>query len=103
MTFRHIFWPALPAFTLGAVIGAASGGALVVEPAGAWVRIGVGAFVMWSVLGRPARGVRDWPVLVGAVSSFLTMFFGATGSSSPRSRNARAAAPRPCRHPARRS
>ncbi len=79
VTFRHIFWPALPAFSLGSVIGAATGGALVINLPGAWVQIGVGSFVIWSVLGRPPRGVRDWPVLVGAVSSFLTMFFGATG------------------------
>ncbi len=69
----------LAAFTLGSVIGAASGGALVINLPGARAQIGVGAFVMWSVLGRPPRGVRDWPVLVGAVSSSSTMFFGATG------------------------
>ncbi|MBN7786981.1 sulfite exporter TauE/SafE family protein [Ponticoccus gilvus] len=79
MTFRHIFWPALPMFTLGSLVGALAGGAVVVNLPAAWVQIGIGAFVMWSVLGRPPRGVRDWPLLVGAVSSFLTMFFGATG------------------------
>ncbi|KMK68826.1 sulfite exporter TauE/SafE family protein [Puniceibacterium sp. IMCC21224] len=79
VTLRHIFWPAVPAFALGSLIGAAMGGALVINLPPEWVQIGVGAFVIWSVLGRPPRGVRDWPVVVGAVSSFLTMFFGATG------------------------
>ncbi|WP_246107356.1 sulfite exporter TauE/SafE family protein [Puniceibacterium confluentis] len=79
VTFRHIFWPALPAFTLGSVIGAAAGGAMVVNLPPEWVQIGVGSFVIWSVFARPPRGLRDWPILVGAVSSFLTMFFGATG------------------------
>ena len=77
--FRHIFWPALPAFTLGSVIGAGIGGSLAVSLPPAWVQIGVGSFVIWSVLGRPPKGVRDWPLTVGAISSFLTMFFGATG------------------------
>ncbi|MBS0123797.1 sulfite exporter TauE/SafE family protein [Thetidibacter halocola] len=79
ITFRHIFWPALPAFTVGSVIGAALGGALVVNLPPEWVQIGVGGFVLWSVLGRPPRQVRDWPGIVGAISTFLTMFFGATG------------------------
>ena len=79
VTFRHIFWPALPAFTLGSAIGAGIGGSLAVSLPPAWVQIGVGSFVIWSVLGRPPKGVRDWPLTVGAISSFLTMFFGATG------------------------
>ncbi|TRW99719.1 sulfite exporter TauE/SafE family protein [Paracoccus sp. M683] len=79
VTFRHIFWPALPAFAIGSVIGAGLGGAVAINLPPEWVQIGVGSFVIWSVLGKPPRDVRDWPVLVGAVSSFLTMFFGATG------------------------
>ena len=79
VTFRHIFWPALPAFAAGSVAGALAGGAIAVSLPPAWVQIGVGCFVIWSVLARPPRGLRDWPMLVGAVSSFLTMFFGATG------------------------
>ena len=79
VTFRHIFWPAVPAFALGSVIGAGVGGSLAVSLPPAWVQIGVGSFVIWSVLGRPPKGVRDWPLAVGVVSSFLTMFFGATG------------------------
>lgn len=79
MTLRHIFWPAIPMFAAGSVIGAASGGLVVVNLPAAWVQIGVGGFVVWSVLGSAPQGVRDWPFLVGVVSSFLTMFFGATG------------------------
>jgi uncharacterized membrane protein YfcA len=79
VTFGHIFWPALPAFTAGSVAGAALGGTIVVSLPPAWVQIGVGGFVIWSVLARPPKGLRDWPALVGVVSSFLTMFFGATG------------------------
>ncbi len=79
VTIRHVFWPALPAFAVGSVLGAGLGGLLVVNLPAAWVQIGIGGFVAWSVLGRAPQGVRDWPLTVGAVSSFLTMFFGATG------------------------
>lgn len=79
IVFRHIFWPALPAFAAGSVIGAALGGSIVTNLPPAWVQIGVGSFVIWSVLARPPEGLRNWPLLVGGISSFLTMFFGATG------------------------
>lgn len=79
VTFRHIYWPALPAFALGSLVGAGIGGAVVVNLPPAWVQIGVGGFVIWSVLAKPPKAVRDWPLVIGAISSFLTMFFGATG------------------------
>ena len=79
MTFRHIHWPALPMFAAGSLIGALAGGATVMNLPASWVQIGVGTFVIWSALGRAPKAIRDWPMLVGAVSSFLTMFFGATG------------------------
>ena len=79
VTFRHIFWPVLPVFVLGTIIGAMAGGAIVVSLPPAWVQIGVGSFVIWSVLSRPPKALKNWPFLVGMLSSFLTMFFGATG------------------------
>ncbi len=79
IVFRQIFWPAIPAFAVGSVIGAAVGGSIVVNLPSAWVQIGVGCFVIWTVFMRPPQGLRNWPLLVGAMSSFLTMFFGATG------------------------
>ena len=79
ITLAHVHWSALPAFALGSLGGAATGGLLVVNFPAALVQMGLGLFIVWSVLGRPPRGVRNWPVAVGAVSSFLTMFFGATG------------------------
>ena len=47
ITFGRIFWPAIPAFAAGSVIGAAAGGAIVVSLPPAWVQIGVGCFVIW--------------------------------------------------------
>ncbi|SDE87868.1 Uncharacterized membrane protein YfcA [Paracoccus isoporae] len=79
LTFRHIFWPALPGFAAGSVIGAAIGGSVAVNLPPEWVQLGVGGFILWSVLGRAPRAVRDWPLTVGVISSVLTMFFGASG------------------------
>lgn len=76
---RHAFWPAVPAFVAGSTAGAALGGVLVVRIPPAYVQIGIGLFITWSVLARPPRAIRDWPFAVGLTSSFLTMFFGATG------------------------
>jgi len=76
---RHVHWPGFAAFSLGAVIGVSLGGAVAVNLPAAVVQIGVGGFVIWSVLGRPPRWLSRWSALTGMISSFLTMFFGATG------------------------
>lgn len=76
---RSVSWPALPAFAAGSVAGAALGGSVVVALPPPAVQIGVGAFVIWSVFARPPRWLGRWPWLAGGISSFLTMFFGATG------------------------
>jgi len=75
----HVHWPPIAAFGLGTVAGAVSGGVIVVNlPPGA-VLIGVGTFVIWSVLARPPAWLSHLPLVSGLFSSFLTMFFGATG------------------------
>ncbi|MCG6901933.1 MAG: sulfite exporter TauE/SafE family protein [Rhodobacter sp.] len=79
LLFRHVFWPALPLFALGSVLGSVLGGLIVVEINPRWVQAGVGAFILWSVLSRPPAWLKRWPAITGAISSFLTMFFGATG------------------------
>lgn len=79
VTLRHAYWAAVPAFVGGSAIGAALGGVLVIRIPPALVQIGIGLFIVWSVLARPPRAIRDWPLAIGVVSSFLTMFFGATG------------------------
>jgi uncharacterized protein len=79
LTLRHVFWPAMGWFTVGSLIGVALGAALVVNIPPALVQLGVGLFIIWSVLARPPMWLRRWPVLTGGISTFLTMFFGATG------------------------
>lgn len=76
---RHTFWSVVPAFLVGSVIGAVAGGSLAVSIPPAVVQVGVGLFIIWSVLSKPPRTRRSWPLGVGVFSSFLTMFFGATG------------------------
>jgi uncharacterized membrane protein YfcA len=76
---RHIFWPAIPAFAVGTALGTVAGGLVVVELPAAAVQIGVGLFVIWTVLARPPDWLRNQPVIGGFISAFLTMFFGATG------------------------
>lgn len=77
--WRHILWPSLPAFGFGSLIGAGLGGVVVVNIPPALVQVGIGLFVIWSVLARAPGVVRDRPFAVGITSSFLTMFFGASG------------------------
>ncbi len=79
MLFRYIHRPAIPAFAIGTLIGSVLGGSVVVSLPPQVVQISVGAFVIYSVLARPPEWLRRWPWLTGGVSSFLTMFFGATG------------------------
>ncbi|SLN37340.1 sulfite exporter TauE/SafE family protein [Roseisalinus antarcticus] len=77
--WRHIHGAALPGFALGAVVGSVAGGLIAVDLPASVVQAGVGCFVIFSVLARPPAWLRNMPVVAGVVSSFLTMFFGATG------------------------
>jgi uncharacterized membrane protein YfcA len=79
LLFKQVHWSAIPAFAVGSVAGVGIGGAIVVELPPAIVQIGVGAFVIWTVFATAPRWLSRWPAIAGLVSSFLTMFFGATG------------------------
>jgi len=75
----HVYWPQFWAFVIGGAVGVVLGGAIAADLP-AWAgQIGIGFFIIWSVLRKPPQWMVRWPALTGAVSSFLTMFFGATG------------------------
>jgi uncharacterized protein len=70
----------LPPFVLGSLLGVALGGTLYVQFPPWAVQFGVAGFILWSVFGKlPTIGGRH-VFAAGTVSSFLTMFFGATGT-----------------------
>lgn len=77
--FRHIHWQPCLSFAIGSLLGVAGGGALVFNLPPALVQVGVGLFVLWSIFRKPPRWMSGMPAISGALSSFLTMFFGATG------------------------
>lgn len=79
MFLRHLMWSALPAFVVGSLVGVAVGGSVVVSLPGWMVQSVVGLFILWVVFARPPKWLSHWPLVTGFISSFLTMFFGATG------------------------
>ncbi|MBB96554.1 MAG: hypothetical protein CML68_18395 [Rhodobacteraceae bacterium] len=79
MTFRHVAAGVVGPFAVGALIGAALGGLFVIQLEPAVLQVAVGVFVLWSVAMKPPGFLRRSAGLAGAISSFLTMFFGATG------------------------
>jgi len=79
MMARHVDRGTFAPFLAGTALGAAAGGALAVALSPHWVQIGVGAFILWSIVATPPAFFRRAAALTGAISSFLSMFFGATG------------------------
>ena len=75
----HADWPTFAVFLVGALAGVVIGGLVVIDLPPAWIQIGVGAFILWTIFFKPPGFLRHSAWLAGAVSSILTMFFGATG------------------------
>ena len=74
-------WRVIAFFCLGSLLGAAVGGVTAVQLPPAVLNIGLAGFILWSVWGPAVATPGRFKVIVtGAFSSFLTMFFGATGS-----------------------
>jgi len=77
--FRYRDQGVLLAFTAGSIIGVALGGSVVVQLPPNLLKVGVGLFILWSVLATPPAFMRRSAAIAGGFSSFLTMFFGGTG------------------------
>ena len=77
----HVQWKILLPFVLGAVGGASLGGLTVVQLPAPVLKMGLACFILWSVWRPKSSAAGQVAVIVtGAFSSFLTMFFGATGT-----------------------
>jgi uncharacterized membrane protein YfcA len=71
--------PVLP-FVIGTVIGASLGAMVVVQLPPWAVQLALGIFIIWAVFAKLPPIQQRYILLGGVVSSFLTMFFGATGN-----------------------
>ena len=77
----HVEWPVLLPFVAGSLLGAGLGGLVAVQLPPAVLQIGLGCFILWSVWGKTVKATGNLAVVgTGIFSTFLTMFFGATGS-----------------------
>ena len=70
--------PILP-FLIGSCIGSGFGGALFVQFPSWFIKLIVGIFILWTIFGKIPEIKSKYMVFGGMFSSFLTMFFGATG------------------------
>ncbi|MEW5424340.1 sulfite exporter TauE/SafE family protein [Amorphus sp. 3PC139-8] len=82
LQFRHARFDVLLWFAVGALVGAAVGGMVVVDLPATTLKLAIGLFVLWSMWGKmPAIGAGNRFLIAagGAGSTLLTMFVGATG------------------------
>jgi len=80
LMLKQVERPSILPFLLGSILGVALGGVLFVQFPPWLIQLAIASFILWSVFGRlPPFGQRHI-FAAGAVSSFLTMLFGATGS-----------------------
>lgn len=78
----HIDWLRIAAFSAGAVFGAAAGAAIAVRMNSGLILIGLGLFIIastWIPIRRLAAIRLRGLAAIGALTTFLGMFFGATG------------------------
>jgi len=80
LMLRHVARSLALPFFAGSALGAFAGGLVAVQlPPWLW-QTGLGLFLIWSTWGRlPAIAGRGAVLTCGVVSTFLSMFFGATG------------------------
>jgi uncharacterized membrane protein YfcA len=78
----NVSWKVLGPFLVGSMIGAGLGGLTAVQLPTGVLKTGLALFVLYAVWGPPiiAQSGRLAIIGTGIFSSFLTMFFGATGT-----------------------
>ena len=78
----HVFYPIVPAFLAGTVLGGALGGQLMVSLPTPLLQVILASFVLyatWAPTFQASAPGRRTFFAVGAVGTFATMFVGATG------------------------
>jgi uncharacterized membrane protein YfcA len=80
---KHVDWRTFAAFASGSAVGAMIGALLVVSLPEPVLKIGLSLFIAWAVFApKPRLTARGSDALIvggGMVSTFASMFFGATG------------------------
>ncbi|HUG62883.1 MAG TPA: sulfite exporter TauE/SafE family protein [Methylomirabilota bacterium] len=80
---RHIDWRTMGVFAAGSLVGAGIGALVVISLPEPVLKIGLSAFIAWAVFApKPRLSARGSDALIaggGVVSTFASMFFGATG------------------------
>lgn len=82
LLWRHARASLLLAFSAGSLLGAAAGSQLLIRLPEAWLQLLLGGFILWLTwLPLPRAGARSGPAVagLGAVTTALTLFVGATG------------------------
>lgn len=77
---KDVVWRPILPFVIGSVIGASIGGMVVVQLPPWAVQLALGIFIIWVVFAKLPPIRQRYVLIGGIISSFLTMFFGATGN-----------------------
>ena len=77
---KQVVWRPVMPFVIGTVTGAGLGAMVVVQLPPWAVQLALGIFIIWAVFAKLPPIQQRYILLGGVVSSFLTMFFGATGN-----------------------
>ena len=77
---KKVVWRPILPFVIGTVIGTGLGAMVVVQLPPWAVQLALGIFIIWVVFAKLPPIQQRYILLGGLVSSFLTMFFGATGN-----------------------
>ena len=77
---KDVIWRPMIPFVIGALIGATAGGLLAVQLPIWLVQLGLGIFILVIVFAKLPPIQQRYIFAGGIISTFLTMFFGATGN-----------------------
>ena len=77
---KDVLWRPVRPFVVGTIIGAALGGMVAVQLPPWLIKLAVGGFMLFAVFTTLPPIQQRYIFAGGVISSFLTMFFGATGN-----------------------